>query len=179
MKDEKLIRRTLRGDRAAADELISRYYDEIYRFAYRQSMFSNDPKSVAQDLTQEIFISVLGSLYTYNSKKAGFRTWLYHVAGSRIIDSRRKIRPDEVQIDDTQIYVESDFTIDIQNKELLEKIEKYIKSQPSNLQRILRLHLYGDMTFTEISKLTGTPESTVKTRFYRCIKKIREEFERV
>jgi len=177
MHDERLIRRILRrSDRAAADELVGRYYDEIYCYAYRQSVSTSDPKNMAQDLTQEIFISALGSLSTFNPKKAGFRTWLYQVASSRIIDSRRKFRPDEVQIDETDIYIETDFTIDLQNLELLQKIEEHIETLPSEIQRIFRLHLYSDMTFARIAESMELPESTVKTKFYRTIKKIREVF---
>jgi RNA polymerase sigma-70 factor (ECF subfamily) len=177
MNDEKLIRRVLhKSDRAAANELISRYYDEIYRYAYRQSVTQADPKHTAQDLTQEIFISVLHSLPTFNPKKAGFRTWLYQVANSRIIDSRRKFRPDEVQIDETEVYVSADFTLDLQNRELLQRIEENISSYPSDVQRIFRLHIYNDMTFTKIAAAMNLPEATVKTKFYRTIKKIKEVF---
>jgi len=180
MHDERLIRRIIRkGDRAAADELVGRYYDEIYRYTYRQSVSTDDPKNAAQDLTQEIFISALGSLSTFNPKKAGFRTWLYQVASSRIIDSRRKFRPDEVQIDETDIYIDTDMTINLQNRELLQKIEEHIETLPSEIQRIFRLHLYSDMTFARIAESMDLSESTVKTKFYRTIKKIREVFGRV
>ncbi|MCL2627921.1 MAG: RNA polymerase sigma factor [Oscillospiraceae bacterium] len=176
MNDEKLVRRVIKNDRAAADILVGRYYDEIYRFAYRQSMDSRDVKNTAQDLTQEIFISALKSLSTYNPKKAGFRTWLYQVANSRIIDSRRRFRPDEVQIDETEIYTPSDITIDLHNKELLRKIEEHIGTLPSEIQRIFRLTLHSDMTFAQIAASMDMPEATVKTKFYRMIKKVREEF---
>ena len=36
MTDDRLIRKIKRADRQAADQLISRYYDEIYVFVYRQ-----------------------------------------------------------------------------------------------------------------------------------------------
>lgn len=177
MNDEKLIRRVLqKSDRAAANELIGRYYDEIYRYAYRQSVGRADPKNTAQDLTQEIFISALHSLSAYKPQKAGFRTWLYQVANSRIIDFKRKFQPDEAQIDETDLYVELDFTANLHNRALLEKIEKNISAQPSDIQRIFRLHLYSDMTFGQISEIMDLPEATVKTKFYRTVKKIKEVF---
>lgn len=177
MDDNKLIRRVLRGrDRAAANELVERYYDEIYRYAYRQSLDSCDPAQTAMDLTQEIFISVLGSLATFNAKKAGFRTWLYRVANSRIIDARRKFHPDEVQIDETEIFEQADFTVELHNKELLTKIEAYVSNLPSDVQRIFRLHLYGGQTFEQIATDSGLSESTVKTKYYRTVKKIKEVF---
>lgn len=44
-----------RNSRAAAEQLIQAYYDEIYRFVYRQTGSRED----AMDLTQSIFIAVL------------------------------------------------------------------------------------------------------------------------
>lgn len=177
MNDEKLIRRILqKSDRAAANELIGRYYDEIYRYAYRQSADKADRKNAAEDLTQDIFVSVIRSLYAYNPQKSGFRTWLYKVSNSRIIDSKRKFNPNEVQIGETDLYIDLDFSEMLHNRALLEKIEENISEQSSDIQRIIRLHLYSDMTFKEISGIMDLPEATVKTKFYRAIKKIREEF---
>lgn len=177
MNDEKLIRRVLqKSDRAAANELIGRYYDEIYRYAYRQTADKADPKSAAEDLTQEIFVSVIRSLYAYNPQKSSFRTWLYKVSNSRIIDAKRKFSPNEVQIDETDLYIDLDFSETLHNRVLLEKIEESIGEQSSDIQRIIRLHLYSDMTFKEISEIMDLPEATVKTKFYRAIKKIRKEF---
>ena len=42
-----------RGSRQAADQLVRAYYDEIYRFAVRQTGHKED----AMDLTQTIFSS--------------------------------------------------------------------------------------------------------------------------
>lgn len=68
-QEVKWIRDTQRhGSRAAAEALISSYYDEIYRFAYRQTGNRED----AMDLTQNIFLAVLWAIHSYNGKKATF-----------------------------------------------------------------------------------------------------------
>lgn len=84
--DTRWIEKAKRGSRAAAEELIRRYYDEIYRYAFRQT----GQKETAMDITQEIFIAVLQSLPYYDEKKAGVRTWIYRIATHKIIDSRRR-----------------------------------------------------------------------------------------
>lgn len=64
-----------RGSRQAADQLVRAYYDEIYRFAVRQTGHKED----AMDLTQTIFLAVLRSLPAFDGRKASFRTWLYRL----------------------------------------------------------------------------------------------------
>lgn len=84
--DNQLIRRIKKKqDKKAADELIRRYYREIYAFTYRQT----GERELALDLTQEIFITVLQGIYAFDEKKAGFRTWAYRVAANRITDYYR------------------------------------------------------------------------------------------
>ncbi|WP_158301706.1 RNA polymerase sigma factor [Paenibacillus mesophilus] len=77
----KKIRRS--GDRAATDELVRHYYDEIYCFVRKQ--ISN--ADVALDLTHEIFISVLRTIGHYDARRgAHFRTWLYRIAANKVVD---------------------------------------------------------------------------------------------
>ena len=55
LTDKRLIRYILKkGSNQAADELIRRYYDDLYFYLYRQVGNGND----ALDLTQEVFIAV-------------------------------------------------------------------------------------------------------------------------
>jgi RNA polymerase sigma-70 factor (ECF subfamily) len=70
-KQEKLIKKWIKliqkkGDRAAADELVTYYYKEIYGYTYKQT--SN--KELAMDLTQEIFVNMLQSIQSYDEKKS-------------------------------------------------------------------------------------------------------------
>ena len=81
--DYRLIREIKKkNDRNSANELVSRYYDEIYIYAYKQLQ----EKELAMDMTQDIFIAVLNGLHSYDEKKASFRTWLYRLASNKITD---------------------------------------------------------------------------------------------
>ena len=159
-----------------ADKLISKYYDEIYVYAYRQTQ----DKDLAMDLTQEIFISMLRSITLYDEKKASFRTWLYRIASNKIIDYRRRRQSRELLSIDTESFemaVEPDFEQAMENSELISKIEEYVSSFDAGCQEIFRLRVFGEYSFTEIASAVSIPESTVKTNYYRMIKKIRKELE--
>ncbi len=173
-RDAKLIRDILlRGSKTAADELIRTHYDEIYIYAFRQC--SN--KDEALDLTQNIFIAALGSLHSFDSKKASFRTWLYRIATNKVIDFRRRFVPVTVPIEDTDISTEDESITNVENRELLEMIEKYVSALDPAVQEIFRLRVYGDKTFPEIASLTGQPESKIKAIYYRLTSRLRKEFE--
>ena len=178
LNDElRLIRRVIKyADKVAADTLIRKYYDEIYRYAYRQTA----DESTALDLTQSIFIAMLKAISRYDSKKAGFRTWLYRLATNKIIDhhrSRSVLQNKILNLYDVEIPDETDFTRQMEDRELASKIHAYIGTFDAETQRIFRLKVFGEHTLSEIANLVEIPEATVKTKYYRVLKQVRKEFE--
>jgi RNA polymerase sigma-70 factor (ECF subfamily) len=173
-QEKKLIRAIVkRGSGKAADTLIRMYYDEIYRFMYRQVGNMED----AMDLTQDCFIAVLKSLPSYDEKKAGFRTWLYRIAMNKVIDMRRKNHPIVVPLDEEQLPEKEDIAEHIADQELLRRIEEWVCGLDSELQKIYRLHIYAGESFPQIAETLGEKEEKIKARYYRLMKRLRREFQ--
>ena len=162
-----------RGSRAAANRLIQAYYDEIYVFVYRQTGHKED----AMDLTQNIFLAVLRSLPSFDGRKASFRTWLYRIAANKVIDARRRIRPDLVPLEDADMPEPEDFTARVRDRMLLEQIEAYVSALEPQVQAVFRLRLYGERSFPEIAAALGQTEAAVKAQYYRLMGRLRKEFD--
>ncbi|SDJ73931.1 RNA polymerase sigma factor [Salimicrobium halophilum] len=157
------------GNEHSANQLIEAYYKEIFSYVYKQ-MYD---KETAKDVTQEIFISMLKSLYRYDGRSS-FRTWLYMVAKFRVIDhyrskqfkeSSRGVAVEEERIEDT-----SDFTERLATRAEAERALKVLESCPSDEEFIVRMKLLGGRTFPDISAETGLALSTIKTKYYRTLK---------
>ena len=161
-----------RRSRKAADLLVRNYYREIYVYVFRQLGNKED----AMDLTQDIFIAVLQSIDRFDSAKGSFRTWLYGIATHKVIDSRRREKPAWLSLDEAEIPDKTDYLEKLRDAELIRQIEEYVSGADETAQMIFRLHLFDEKSFREIAEITGLPEATVKTKYYRLQKKIREEF---
>ena len=161
-----------RNSREAAEQLIQAYYNEIYRFVYRQTGRKED----AMDLTQSIFIAVLRSLSSYRVERASFRTWLYRIAANKIIDARRQRRPPLVPLEETELPAAEDFAAQVHDRAMLESIEVYVSGLDPSEQAVFRLRIYGEKTFPEIAAALGEPEAAVKSRYYRLLGRLRKEF---
>ena len=165
-----------RGSRAAADQLIRAYYDELYRFAYRQTGSKED----AMDLTQTIFLAVLRALPSYRPERSSFRTYLYRIASNKAIDARRRLSPQIVPLEGLpleELPLEEDFAARVQDRDLLSRIESYVSGLDPQTQAVFRLRLYGEQTFPEIAAALEQPEAAVKARYYRLMGRLRKEFD--
>ena len=178
MDELRLIKRIQRnGDRAAADELVQCYYDEIYGFVRKQ--VSN--ADVAIELTQEIFISTLRTIGFYDMKRGtGFQTWLYRIAANKVVDRFRSRAYHKmsktISLEEVEPIDEADFTRQFEDREFTEKVCAFVGGLPTNTQKIFRLYIFGGYTFSEIAGIEGLPEGSVKSKYYRLINLLRKEF---
>jgi RNA polymerase sigma factor (sigma-70 family) len=172
------IRRVQRkGDERAANELVSLYYQQIYAFVYKQTF----NKELSLDLTQEIFIGMLQSIHGFDPNRASFKTWLYKIATNHVVDYFRSRSYQYERIVDSMEGVDvpetSDFTLELEYREVIEKAGAFINGLDSFSQQVMRLKLFAEHTFQEIASLLERPESSVKTRYYAVMKKLKEEME--
>ena len=182
--ENKLIRKVKKyGDRQAANELVSCYYDEIYAFAYRQTT----DVELSMDLTQEIFIAVLKGIETFDEKKATFRTWMYRIASNKITDYYRSKyhRQQSVQVwtEDAEEPVssfdmEEEMLQKVYEEQLMQDVMAVIVGYGNEWVRIFQMKLFLDKTFEEIGTELGLSENTVKTRYYTMLRKLRKEMQR-
>ncbi len=83
--DKQLARQAATGDRAALERLFRRHYATIYAFAQK---ICGDP-IVAEDITQDVVVKLMGSIGTFDGRSA-FTSWLYRVVLTKALDYRRK-----------------------------------------------------------------------------------------
>ena len=113
--DEKLIEKTVSGNRSALEELIKKHQDWIYNIALRMVFYSDD----AKDVTQEVLIKIITKLSTFR-RQSSFRTWAYRIAINHILNMKKSrgeqnhspnFRDYGISIDNTPDYELADETI--------------------------------------------------------------------
>ncbi|MGO4695886.1 RNA polymerase sigma factor [Paenibacillus sp. 2TAB26] len=158
----------------AANALVSRYYKEMYSYAYRQTT----NKQLSMDLTQDIFIHMLQSIGKFDGTRGSFRTWLYKLATNRIVDYYRSkyysyarhTAPIEEEMPD-----DGDFTLEIEKREQIETIMLQVNQMDAASQHIFRLKFFAEYTFSDIAPLLNIPESTAKTKYYAMIRRLKKK----
>lgn len=176
--DDELIKKYLDGDETAFIELYTRYKIVLYNFIL--SLVKD--KTISEDIFQETFIRVIDKISKY--KPGNFKAFLFTVARNIIIDEiRKKSKNIELTLSSTSADEEYDTLNNISAKEdtqelILKKIESEriyiaIEKLPTQYKEIIYLKHFADLTFDDISKITGTPIGTLLSRFKRAIDKLK------
>lgn len=171
-EDLTLVREILSGDTKSFEDIVNRYETIVVRFVY--SIIRD--KQLAEDITQEVFISVYNKLYTFDSRYK-FSNWILRIAKNRCIDYVRKYKKmNEASIDEvvniTSREVSPEETIVF--KETKHIIEKYVSGLNELDKQIILLRYSQKSTFSDISKILEISESSVKRRYY----KVKDQFKK-
>ncbi|WP_255485508.1 RNA polymerase sigma factor [Sporosarcina sp. BP05] len=108
------------------------------------------------------------SIHNYDNQKAAFRTWGYKLTSNRLVQS----------IEDYDFEDEHDMTVSLEYKEDFERVTVLVNELDASSQQLVRLKLLGDYTFQEIASIETISLSTVKTKYYAALKRIRKGFEK-
>ena len=168
-EDEILVRRVAAGDERALDGLYDRYAGLIYGTGTR---YLGD-RGMAEDLVQDVFLSVWRNAGSFDPSRASFATWVYRITRNRATDliRRRKARvrtvdagpPLEPESPDPSGQLSRSFDV----AEAL--------SQLSQTHReVLVLAYFEGLSQRDISARTGTPFGTVKSRTTAAMRALRE-----
>jgi RNA polymerase sigma-70 factor (ECF subfamily) len=158
------------------DEIMHRHGQEILQLVY--SYVKN--RSIAEDLTQDIFVKCYKSLHTY-SGKARIRTWLWRIAINHCKDYLKSWYARNVILTEkeTEPVYHQDKTVEqtvIQKGEDQELAEA-VMELPIKYREVIYLFYFEELSIKEISEVTDIKENTVKTRLRRAKGLLKERLE--
>jgi len=175
--DEKLVEMFQDGDESCFDDLFERYRSQIYAYLYRTTA----DKEASLDLLQETFIAAYSALDRWQPR-AKFSTWLYTIAtnklrshvrkeGRRLMTKPLETRdvfldsPYEIPIASKGLNPEETYSKDIAEKRFAEEV----KNLPSQQRKVFVLRLQNGLKLSEISKVLGLAEGTVKAHLFKAV----------
>ncbi|QQZ09881.1 sigma-70 family RNA polymerase sigma factor [Heyndrickxia vini] len=149
------------------DEIMKQYGQEILQLTY--SYVKN--RTVAEDLTQEIFVKCYRSLHTYN-QRAKLRTWLWRIAINHCKDYLRSWYNKHVVVTEheSETIGTSKETVEqaVIKMDEDEKLAYEVMNLPDNYREIIYLFYFEEMRLKDIAEVTGVNENTLKSRLKRA-----------
>jgi RNA polymerase sigma-70 factor (ECF subfamily) len=167
--DNELVIRARNGDTEAARTIIERHKRRIFYLGRR--FFHNDED--AEDFSQEVFLRAFEKLRSFKGV-VPFGAWLYRIAFNTAVNKYHYDRTRLTEIaepDLSTLSVDSekgDVADGIVRSDLKARVNEALKRLPDAYAIAIRMHFYDDLTYAEISDITGVPVNTIKSHIARA-----------
>jgi RNA polymerase sigma-70 factor (ECF subfamily) len=182
--DEDLMLCHGEGSDEAFAELLRRHQRGVMNYIFR--MVQN--RQIAEELTQEVFLALVKNGERYQPT-AKFTTYLYTIASNIVSKEwlRRKRRPKFFSMsslfnrtkDEEYNALEhfedekADVLTSFQRGEVSEAVNEALRHLPEHQREVFVLRRFQDLSYEEISEVTGVPVGTAKSRVVRAERALR------
>ena len=142
--------------------------DRFYRVAYSYTRHQED----ALDVVQSAVCKALEAHKSIKNEDA-IRTWFYRILINEcltVIKKRKRLLLTDDTLEREEVYYEKGYEQD-------DDIEKELDRLELDVQGIIKLRFFEEMSLKEISSITGLNLNTVKTKLYRGLKQLKENFQ--
>ncbi|RZJ40678.1 MAG: sigma-70 family RNA polymerase sigma factor [Chryseobacterium sp.] len=176
--DALLVKNYVAGDENALGTLINRHQSKIYGFIY--SKISD--RDISDDIFQDTFIKVIKTLKSNSYNEEGkFLPWVMRIAHNLIVDHFRKTKkmPMFRETEEFSIFsIMSDNAPNIESQIITTQVEddlkKLIHELPKDQKEVLEMRMYQDLSFKEISEITGVSINTALGRMRYALMNLRK-----
>lgn len=170
--DEQLLQLLSESDQDAFTTLYDRYHVGIYRY---QLTFVKIP-SIAEDLTQEVFLKIWEARQRFKIHTA-FAPYLFRISHNTAIDFLKSIAADQKLrheiIAHVQLTVPESSSSQLINKEYQHLYQEAIGSLSKQGRTVFLLCREEDKTYEEVANILGISHHTVKEHMAKSLRSLR------
>lgn len=170
VNDNELLRLMLAGDEEALSVLYRRRQGSVYRFALQMS----GSRSIAEDVTQEVFLFLMREGQVFDDSKGTVGAFLLGVARVHVrrrLRAEHRLEPLGDESDDDDVFMQSTSDIcpleDLTRAETIESVRKAVLSLPPKYREVVVLCELQDVSYGETAEILGCAIGTVRSRLHR------------
>ena len=172
--DEELLRLSLSGDEAAFAALYGRRQAGVYRFALQMC----GSESVAEDVTQEVFMALIREARQYDETRGALSSYLYGIARNQVLRRLERERhfvaiADEQEESGSPSSAERfsarpDPLAELARAETIESVRQAVLALPAHYREVVVLCELHEMSYAEAAEVLGCAVGTVRSRLHRA-----------
>lgn len=144
------------------EEVYRLYFRDVYLYAY--ALAKDIP--LAEDITAETFAKALAKLHTFKGN-CDLRVWLCQIAKNVYLSHCRKNKK-LVPLPEKPIPSEERFEEVVEDKELAERIDRFVREMPEPYRQVFILRTYYALPYAQIAGSLGHTESWARVTYTRA-----------
>jgi len=174
----RLVRAAQAGDQEAFAALYQRYGALVYRTAY----LLLGETGHAEELTQDVFVRLHGSLARYQPERGAFSTWLHAITVHACLNARRRLwgwlSLDRARAEGVELPAGGlpPLELALQGEDQ-RRIWRAVQRLPIKLRAAVVLRYYHDLSYDELAQALACPIGTVRSRLHAAHAKLRADLD--
>lgn len=167
--NERLLVEAAQEDPTRFAELYEIHFERVYAFVARRVR----DRSIAEDLTSEVFHKALANLPRFKWRGAPFGSWLYRIASNMIADraKRTEKETDITEIDEPVAVAQ----VDLEEIEHRSRLFRLVDELPADQRRVIVMRFAEEKGIREIANEIGRTEGAVKQLQFRGLQTLRSQ----
>jgi len=168
--DDDLLRLIAKGHEPAFVEFYRKHQGSVYRFALHMS----GKTEIAEEVTQEVFLTVMGVANQYDSKRGSAVSYLYGITRNFVLRCLERERPytaalEEVENDQAAALAdEQDPLGELERNERIESLRKAVLALPPAYREVVVLCDLNEMDYAQAAVALGCAVGTIRSRLHRA-----------
>ena len=169
--DYELIRDFLSGNQQAFNNLARKYQEKIYWHARRMLGDHDD----AHEIVQQVLLVMYNKLNKFNFSSSLY-TWIFRITYTRSLNQLKKNNLKRLISFNENIenYGYENIVEDLESKERFIEMEKLLSKLPTKQKEIFIMRNFDELSFEEISDITGKSVGALKANYFHAFKKMKE-----
>jgi RNA polymerase sigma-70 factor (ECF subfamily) len=163
-----------KSDPGVFTRLYFRHYDTIFRYCAHR-LFD---RTTAEDITSEVFLSMMENFQTFDGNERQFRNWLYRIATNAVNEHLRKTIRRSAILTWVRQWSNNDKTGEESHPDESEQktavVKKAMLTLKPEFQAIVTMRFFENLKLEEIAEVVGTSAGTVRSQLSRALEKLRK-----
>ena len=171
--ERETVDRARLGDQQALADLYDWYMPRVYRYAVAR--LGNTVE--AEDLTEEVFLKMLGAIGAFRWKDVPFSSWLFRIAHNHIATHFRRSAQrggTTSEISPDLIDWRHDIAAAVEQQITLDEVRRAMQQLPDAQREVMALRFAVGLSITDTARALGKREGNIKALQHKAVAKLQK-----
>jgi RNA polymerase sigma-70 factor (ECF subfamily) len=171
-REREVVQLARTGDQQALADLYDLYFPRIYRYILARTGNTAE----AEDVTEEVFVRVLGAIGGFQWRQAPFAAWIFRIARNQLVSHARKngARPQQTSLSPSIADPGPDPLSRVEDRLSVDQIFDMARDLPKAQREVLWLRFAADLSVSDTARALGKQQNNVKVLQHKAIAKLQK-----
>ena len=170
--EEGTVERAKAGDQQALAAVYDWYLPRVYRYVL--SRLGNVTE--AEDLTEDIFLKMLGAIADYRRTNVPFSAWLFRIARNHVVSYYRRngLRKNHGTLDETMADSRQDPASIVEAQLTMGEVAEAVQKLPDAQRDVISLRFAVGLSIAETAHVLGKRQGNVKMLQHKAVARLQK-----